>query len=173
MALIRRSNEKIIPQPCAPARRAGLSPGYVADAYDRRKAARALRRGPCLIGNRKRLVGAIEKFDGHEDHLLVADIFQVMDLVLAGPIGLVPGLAGLIGIFNGRAVVDMLTPAHASHVGPEVIEHMSMKAEPLAGGEPDHPDPRALGFRQKHVADAAIRVLSLVLEFSGDRRRPC
>ena len=44
-----------------------------------------LRRGADLIGNGERLVGAVEEFDGHEDHFLVAEIFEVVDLVLAGP----------------------------------------------------------------------------------------
>src|SRR5271166_5845211 len=109
--------------------------------------ARTLCRGAHSIRNGKRLIGAVEEFDGHEDHLLVAEIFQVMDLELARSIGLVPGLARLIGIFDGGAVMDMLTAAAAADRGPEIIEHMAMKADPLAGREADDPDPYPLTFR--------------------------
>jgi hypothetical protein len=34
-----------------------------------------------------------------------------VDLELAGAVGLVPGLAGLVGIFDGGAVMHMLAPA--------------------------------------------------------------
>src|ERR1700684_4466453 len=51
-----------------------------------------LGRGAHLIRNGERLVGAVEEFDGHKDHLLVAEIFEVVDLVLTQVIGLVAGL---------------------------------------------------------------------------------
>ena len=73
----------------------------------------ALRRGAHLVRNGERLIGAVEELDGHEDHLLVAEIFEVVDLVLAGAIGLVAGLAGLVAVFDGGAVMDVLAAAAA------------------------------------------------------------
>jgi len=67
----------------------------------------------------------------------VAEIFQVVDLVLAGFVGLVAGFARLIGVFDGGAVMDVLAAAAPGHRGPEVIEHVAMKADPLARSEPD------------------------------------
>src|SRR5712691_11044538 len=46
---------------------------------------------PHAFRQRHRLVGALQELDGHEDHVLVAEIFEVVDLELAGPIGFVPG----------------------------------------------------------------------------------
>ncbi len=55
-----------------------------------------------------------------------------MDLELARPVPLMPGLAGLIGLFDGAAVMDMLTATPAGHRGPKIIEHMAVKTDPLA-----------------------------------------
>ena len=40
----------------------------------------ALRRRPCLRRKGQRLVSAVEELDGHEDHLLVANILKIMHL---------------------------------------------------------------------------------------------
>ena len=51
-----------------------------------------------------------------------------------------------------------------------------MEAEALAGLKADIPDPHALVFRQQPLADAAIGILLLPLEFGADLgrpRRPC
>src|SRR5262249_43962652 len=40
------------------------------------------------IRQRQRLVRTVEELDGHEHHLAVADVFEVVHLELAGPVGL-------------------------------------------------------------------------------------
>jgi hypothetical protein len=139
---------------------------------DRNRAALALRRRAHCIGDRERSVRAVEELDGHEDHLLIADIFEIMNLVLAGPIGLVPGLAGLIGIFDRRTVMYMLASTSAVHRGPEIIEHVAVETDPLAGSEPNDPHPHALAFREESRADAAVVVQALAVEFCSDRAWP-
>src|SRR5262245_8165605 len=49
---------------------------------------------------------------------------------------------------------------------------MAMEAEALAWRQADIPDPHALVLRQESLADAAIGVLLLALEFGGDLGRP-
>src|SRR5262249_2889623 len=66
---------------------------------------------PHAFGERHRLVGALQEFDGHEDHLLVAEIFEIVDLEFAGPVGLVPRVAGCGGVFGGGAGMDLLASA--------------------------------------------------------------
>src|SRR5262245_50561579 len=116
------------------------------------------------VGQGHRLVGALQEFDGHEDHVLVADVFQVVDLAFVEPIGLVPGLAGGVGVFDRRAVVHVLAAAPAGDRGPEVVEHVAVEADALARLEADGPDPHAIGFRYQRVADAGVGVLVLALE---------
>src|SRR5262245_17992141 len=53
-----------------------------------------------VVRHRHRLVGAVEELDGHEHHLPVAEVLQVVHLELARPVGLVPRLARLIGVFD-------------------------------------------------------------------------
>src|SRR3954453_12066602 len=108
--------------------------------------AAALRRGllPRAVGQRHRLVGALQEFDGHEDHVLVAQVFQIVDFELTWPVGLVPGLAWGVGIFDRGAVMHVLASAAARHRRPEIIEHVAMEADPFAGLEPDGPDPHAI-----------------------------
>src|SRR5437762_916762 len=121
---------------------------------------------------RQRLVGALQEFDGHEDHLLVAEILEVMDLELAGAIGLVPGLAGRVGIFDRGAVVHVLAPAAAGHGGPEIVEHVPVEADALAGLEANGPHADAIALRYQRVADTGIGVVLFPLEFCSDLRRP-
>src|SRR5579883_1472029 len=98
------------------------------------------RLAPDLVRNRQRRVGALEKLDRHEHHIAIADVLEVMHLELAGPIGLVPGLAGRIGVFDGRTVHQVLAAPAGRDGGPEVVEYMPVEAEPLSGLEPDGPD---------------------------------
>src|SRR5690606_4901816 len=56
-----------------------------------------------------RLVGAVFELDGHEHHFAVAEILKVVHLELAFAVGLVARLAGLVGVFDGAAVVNVLT----------------------------------------------------------------
>src|SRR5262249_22502298 len=96
-------------------------PGLVAPLLQtlgsgRQKApAAALRCGAHLVGERQRRIGVVEEFNGHKDHFFVAKVFKVMDLELARSVGLVTGLPWPVGIFDGGAVVDMLTAAPAGH----------------------------------------------------------
>src|SRR5262245_17261968 len=132
------------------------------------------RRGllPHVVGQRQRFVGALQELDGHEDHLLVAEIFEIVDLELAGSVGLVPRLARRVGVFDGGAVVHVLAPAAATHRGPEVIEHVAVEADALAGREADDPHPHAIGLRYQGAADARVGIGLLALEFRGDGGRP-
>src|SRR5262245_62996506 len=70
---------------------------------------------PHVVGQRQRLVGALQELDGHEDHLLVTEILEIVDLELAGSAALVPRLARRVGIFDGGAVVHVLAPAAAAY----------------------------------------------------------
>ena len=54
--------------------------------------------------------------------------------------------------------MQVLAAAAAVHRGPEIVQHVAMEADPLAGREPDDPDPRALGLRQQRRADAAVGI---------------
>src|SRR5581483_10415316 len=47
--------------------------------------------GAHLVGKRQRLIGAVEEFNGHKDHFLVAKVLEVMDLELARSVRLVAG----------------------------------------------------------------------------------
>src|ERR1700684_4272449 len=111
-ALMSRSKEKIITQPHSPACACETSPHLAITPLPPRGrghfARACLSRGADLIGYDERLIGAVDVLDGHEDHLLVAEVFQVVDLVLARPIGLVAGFARLIGGFCRGTVVEVL-----------------------------------------------------------------
>src|SRR3984957_3392830 len=109
----------------------------------------ALRCGAHPVRNGKRLISAVEEFDGHEDHLPVTEVFKVMNLVLPGAISLVAGLAGRVAVFDRRAVMDVLAPAATRHRGPEIIEHMAVETDPLARRKPDDPAPHAVILRNQ------------------------
>src|SRR5215471_5721174 len=114
------------------------------------------RRPPDLVRESERPVGAFEEFDRHEDHVAVTDILKVMHLEFARPISLVACLAGRVGVFDRRAVHQMLAAAARGHRGPEVVEHVPMKSEALSRLEPDGPYPNPVGFRNQLAAYAAI-----------------
>src|ERR1041384_5454259 len=66
--------------------RAGWSPPSAKESSGRLE--------PHGVGNRQRLVGrALDRLDRHEDHVLVAEVFQIVHLELAGAVGLVTRLA--------------------------------------------------------------------------------
>src|SRR5262249_20123377 len=54
----------------------------------------------------------------------------------------------------------------------EIVEHMAVEAEALAGLEPDRPHPHAVAFRDELAADAAVVVLRLALELLLQCLRP-
>src|SRR3954466_6697844 len=81
---------------------------------------------PHAGGQRQRLVGAVLELNRHENQFLVAQIFEVVHLELAGAVALVPGLAGSVGIFDGAAVVDMLAATSAADRSPEIIQHVAV-----------------------------------------------
>src|SRR3954464_9576002 len=124
------------------------------------------------IGHRQRLVGAVEKLDGVEDHLLVAQVREFVDLVLAGAVGLVARLAGKIVVLHGAAVHQMLAAAAAVHRGPEIIQHMAMESDPLAWRQPDDPDTDLVGLRQQLTADATVVLAAFALELGLEFGRP-
>src|SRR5262249_31823385 len=117
-------------------------------------------------------VGALQKLDGHEHHLFVAEIFQIMHLELPRPIALVPGLARSVGVFDRGAVTQVLAAAPAADRRPEIIEHMAVKSNPLAPFEADHPDANALVLGEEPIADARIGIALLPFELGSDLRRP-
>src|SRR5471030_2884210 len=55
---------------------------------------------PHAVGDRQRLVGAVEELDRVEDHVLVAKVRQIVHLELAGPVSFVPGFARIIGVLE-------------------------------------------------------------------------
>jgi len=117
-----------------------------------------------VVGQRHRLVGALQELDGHEDHVLVAQVFQIVDFELARSIGLVPRLTGCIGVLDGRAVMHVLASAAARHRRPEIVEHVTVEADPFTRLEADGPDPDAIGLGYQSVADAGVRIVLLALE---------
>ncbi len=119
-----------------------------------------------------RLVGAVFEFNGHKDHFAIAEIFQVVHLEFAFAIGLVPGLTRLICIFDGGAIMHVLSGAPAGHGRPEIIQHVSMEADALPGSETDDPYARTLILRQQRGADARIGIRALTIELGGNVRRP-
>src|SRR5215211_2072047 len=126
-----------------------------------------------MRGKRQWLVGAGEKLDRHEHHLLVAEVLEIVHLALSRPVRLVAGLARLIGVFDSGSVMDMLAAAASRDRGPKIVENVAVKAEPLAGGKPDHPYADAVAFRHQCVADARIGILGFALELGRDVGRPC
>ena len=85
------------------------------------------------IRYRQRLVGAVQELDGVEDHVLAAEVLEIVDLVLAKPVGFVARLAGIVAVLDGRAVHQMLPAAAAVHRGPEIVQDMAVEAAHPAG----------------------------------------
>src|SRR5262249_56396814 len=83
-----------------------------------------------------------------------------------------PRLAWLVGVFDRRAVHQMLAAASARYRGPEIVEHVAVEAEALAGLEADGPHPHAVAFRDELAAHAAVVVLRLALELLLQCLRP-
>ena len=125
-----------------------------------------------LVGNRQRLVGAVEKLDGAEDQLAVADVLEIVHLGVAGRMGLVPGLAGRIGVLDRAAVVHMGAGAPGGQHRPEIVEHVAVEAQPLARLEPDVPDPYPVALGDQPLTDATVGARPLALELGGDLGRP-
>ena len=174
MALIRRSNEKIITQHSAP----GCAPGaefsasgrtrYRADAMifeasgiarqDSRCSASAEqamphqritpRRAP-VSGSASGLLALSRNSMVMKTISLSPRFSRSCTLNSPRPISLVAGLAGLVGVFDRGAVVDCWRPRAAGHRSPEIVEHVAVKADALAGREPDDPDPHAFALGQQ------------------------
>src|SRR5262249_42377390 len=60
----------------------------------------------------------------------------------------------------------------ARHRGPEIVEHVAVEAEALAGLEADGPHPHAVAFRHELAADARVVALRLALELLLQGLRP-
>ena len=58
----------------------------------------------------------------------------------------------------------MLAAAAAVHRCPEIVQHVAVKADPLARREPDDPDADLVGLRQKLTADATVVLPAFALE---------
>src|SRR4051794_1887523 len=82
-------------------------------------------------GQLKRSVGAVQKLDRGKDHLGIPYVFKVVDHELSGGIGMVTGVAGLVNRLRDAAIGKMGASPAGGHRGPEIVEHMSMEAEPL------------------------------------------
>src|SRR5205807_7953642 len=104
---------------------------------------------------------------------LVAEIFKVVDLALAGGISLMAGLTRRIGVFDRGAIVHVLAAAAAAHASPKIIEDVAVEANAFARIEPDHPYANAIALRNQLAADAWIGILLLPFELSHEFRRPC
>src|SRR5262245_35831216 len=95
-----------------------------------------------------------------------------MHLELALAVTLVPGLARLIGVLDGGAVLEVLPSAPGGDRRPEIIEHVAVESDTLAGFEPDRPYAHALALGQQLGTDAAVRLAPLLLEFLNEPLRP-
>src|SRR5262249_47583144 len=102
---------------------------------------------PYASRQRHWLISTILEFDGHKDHLAIAEIFKIMHFELAFAVALVPGLAWLVGVLDGGAVMHMLPPTPTGNRSPEIIQHVTVEADALAGGEADDPYAGSLIFR--------------------------
>ena len=85
---------------------------------------------------------------------------------------LMAGFAGLVGVLHHAAVADIGARLAVGGDRPEIVEHVAVEPEALAGLEPDLPDPHALVLRQEPLADATVRVRLLALELGRDLGRP-
>src|SRR5262249_24792514 len=101
-----------------------------------------------------------------------SNVFQVVHLRLAFPIALVPRLSGPIRVLDRRAVVQMLAAAAGRDRRPEIVEHVAVESDPLAGLQPDRPHPDAIALRQELRPDAAVRMPPLLFEFLRQPLRP-
>ena len=88
------------------------------------------------------------------------------------PYVLVARLARIVGVLDRGAVHQVLAPAPAVHRGPEIVQHVAMEADALAGLQPDRPHAQLLGLGQKLGTDAAVRLLGLARELGFQRGRP-
>src|SRR5215218_23180 len=125
---------------------------------------------PHRVGNLQGRVGAVDELDGDEDELGVAGVLEVVDLGLARSVALVLRLAGEVALLDRRAVLHARAPAPGRDGGPEVIEHVAVEADALAGPEADLPDAHALGLGDQARADAAV--VAGALELARHRLRP-
>src|SRR6516162_11881011 len=84
---------------------------------------------------RHRRIGTVFELDSHEDHLVIADIFQIVNCEFALAYPAVPYLVGLVGPFDRRAILYMRASAAAGNRDPKVIQHVTMEAKALARGK--------------------------------------
>src|SRR6266571_1985037 len=103
---------------------------------------------PLRLGYRQRRVGAVQELDRGEHQLGIADVLEIVHLELAVAVGLVPGLAGPIGVLDGRAVLQVLPSASRRDRRPEIIKHVAMKSDPFAAFQPDRPHADPVALRQ-------------------------
>src|SRR5262249_37485975 len=87
---------------------------------------------PYLAGNGRRLVGSVEKLHRDEVEIARADVLEVVYLVVAFLVGLVPRLAGLVAVLDRGAVVEVGARPAVGRDRPEIVEHVTVKAETFA-----------------------------------------
>src|SRR5262249_51183275 len=106
------------------------------------------------------------------NELAVADVLEIVHLELTGSVALMPRLSGPIRVLDRRAVLQMLAAAAGRDRRPEIVEHVAVESDPLAGLQPDRPHPDAIALRQELRPDAAVRMPPLLLEFLRQPLRP-
>ena len=131
-----------------------------------------LERREAGVRNGERRVGAVEKFDGGEQQVALTDIFEIVHLEVAARVGLVPRLASRIAVLYRRAILQVLTAATRCQHRPEIVEHVPVETQPLAGPQADGPDPHPGALRQQLTADAPVRVVPLLGQFVAKPLRP-
>src|SRR5258708_5433938 len=80
---------------------------------------------------------AVEKLDGREQQVVVADVLQVVDHELACVESELLYVAGPVSNVRDLTVIEVRAAVAARDGGPEVIEHMGVEAQAVARFEMD------------------------------------
>src|SRR5215472_5539266 len=115
----------------------------------------------------KRLIRAVEKLDGGKPQVTVADILEIVNLVFTSTIDEMAGVARRIGrLYNGTILRMRPRPTRCDG-SPEIIQHVSMKSDPLTRSEPNLPNAHSIRFGQEPRADLAVILIRLELLANG------
>ena len=101
-------------------------------------------------------VRAAEVLDGREDQLGGAHVDEIMDHRLAGAEREPAGLADVVGHLERLAAARVADRRPAGDARPDVVEHVPVEADPLAGGEADLPVARVLVLEQEARPDGGF-----------------
>ena len=107
----------------------------------------------------KRLISTVEKLDGCEPQVTVADIFEIVNRVFTTAIDIMTRVARHVGRLCNVPILHMQPRATRCDSGPEIIQHVSMKSDPLTRSQPNFPDANAIGFRQKPRANSTVELI--------------